>query len=283
MRDLSGGTALLTGASGGIGPFIARRLAAEGVKLILVGRRPEPLQKVAEEAGGARVTVADLARRREAARVAEEAGAVDIVVANAGLQAAGRLLGMSLGEIDAALEVNLRSAIVLTRLLLPGMVGRRRGHVVLIGSLAGKIPGPGASLYNATKFALRGFGLAVRQELRGSGVGVSVINPTFVREAGMWARGGRRANPIAREVAPTDVADAVVRGIREDRSEIDVAPLQARLGVRLAAAFPELAMGAGARAGAGDIDQEGAGRRSQGAAPVRRPVPPAPDPRRRRR
>jgi short-subunit dehydrogenase len=105
-------------------------------------------------------------------------------------------------------------------------------------SLAGRIPTAGSSLYNATKFGLRGFGHALRSELRGSGVGVSLISPTFVSAVGMWAETGQQS-PV-RTTTPERVAEACVRAIREDIPEVTVAPVEQRLISRLIAAFPEL-------------------------------------------
>ena len=149
----------------------------------------------------------------------------------AGIPASGQLVSFSVEEIDRTLNVNLRSAIVLARLLVPGMVSRGTGHIVLMASIHGKLPAALVSVYNATKFGLRGFGLALGKELRGTGVGVSVINPTFVREAGMWAETGVNPHPLAGEVTPDEVAAAVVKAIKQNRAEIDVAPLSARLAV----------------------------------------------------
>src|SRR5438105_11744179 len=214
MRDLVGRTALLTGASSGLGPIIARRLHREGVRFVLSARRESELQKLAAELGGSRVVVADLARRGEAERLVAEAGAVDILIANAGVPVSGRLTDLEVSHIDRGLEVNLRSAIVLTRLLLPAMLERGSGHVVLMASMAGQMPARRNSIYNATKFGLRGFGHAVRAELRGTKVGVSLVSPSFVSEAGMWAEGGEHS-PF--EVSPGQVAEAVLSAIRDDR------------------------------------------------------------------
>jgi short-subunit dehydrogenase len=238
MRQLVGRTVLLTGASSGLGPVLARRLAREGVYLVLSARRRPELEALANELGNARVIPADLAQVGEAERLAAEAGPIDIFVANAGLPANGDLLEFDVDQIDRALDVNLRSAVVLARLLLPHMTARRAGHVVLMDSIAGRIPTAGSSLYNATKFALRGFGHALRSELRDSGVGVSLISPTFVSAVGMWAETGQRS-PV-RTTTPARVAEACVRAIREDRPELTVAPIEQRLISRLIAAFPEL-------------------------------------------
>lgn len=241
MRDLAGARALVTGASSGLGPVIARRLHQEGVRLVLTARRRPELEELARELVGSQVIAADLSKRGEPERVAEEAtasGDVDILVANAGLPGSGELLSFDMASLDRALDVNLRAPIVLTRQLLPGMIERGRGHVVLMASLAGKVAAPKISIYAATKFGVRGFGHALRAELRGSGVGVSLISPTYVSEAGMWAETGQRA-PVG-EVTPAEVADAIVSAVRKDRAEVTVAPLQLRVATRIPMAFPEL-------------------------------------------
>jgi short-subunit dehydrogenase len=163
------------------------------------------------------------------------------------------LASFSIAEIDRTLNVNLRSAIVLARLLVPGMVARGTGHIVLMASIHGKLPAALVSVYNATKFGLRGFGLALGQELRGSGVGVSVINPTFVREAGMWAETGVTPHPLAGQVTPGQVAVAVIKAIKANRPEIDVAPLSARLAVTA----PRLVGSLAGRLGATSFPPEG--------------------------
>jgi short-subunit dehydrogenase len=238
--ELTAKTILLTGASSGLGPHIARRLHAAGAKLLLSARNRAALEALAAETGGSQVLPADLARRGEAERLAGEVGAVDILVSNAGVPASGALDDLSVEEIDRALEVNLRAGIVLTRLLLPAMLRRGSGQIVLMASMAGHVPGPKTSVYNATKFGLRGFGLALRQELRGTGVGVSLISPTYVSEAGMWAETGMKASAIAGEVSPAEVADAVLKAILRNRREIQVASPIAVVGSRLLNLLPGL-------------------------------------------
>ena len=238
MDNLRGKTVLLTGASTGLGPHIARRLHREAAKLVLSARNEEALNKLAAELGGARVILADLSRSGEPERLAREAGDIDVLVSNAGIPATGRLATFQIEEIDRAIAVNLRAGIVLAKLLAPGMVERRSGHLVVMSSIAGKIPSGGETIYNATKFGIRGFGLALREELWGTGVGVSVITPTFVSEAGMWAVTGLKPHPIAGEVSPAQVADAVWSAITRNRREVDVVPIQLRTVLKLQALTP---------------------------------------------
>lgn len=240
MKGLRGKTVLLTGASTGLGPHIARRLRRAGAKFVLSARNKPALTKLAKELGESRVIVADLSRAGEPERLAKAAGHVDVLVSNAGVPASGRLLTFSIEELDRALAVNLRAGIVLARLLAPAMVERRSGHMVFLSSVAGKLAGPGFGVYSATKFGIRGFALALSEELREAGVGVSVVYPTFVNESGMWADTGLKANPLAGEVSPAQVAEAVWTAIRHNRTEVDVMPLQLRAGLAMQALAPRL-------------------------------------------
>ena len=221
---------LLTGATGGIGQAIARALDERGARLLLTARRAEQLEQLAAALGGrSEVLPADLTY--DPGALAEQAGAVDVLVANAALPASGPIDGFSPEQIDRALDVNLRAPIQLTRALLPGMVERGTGHVVFVSSLSGKVASVGSSLYSATKFGLRGFAAGLREDLHGSGVGVTVVFPGFISDAGMLADSGARLPRWVRTRKPDQVAQGVVRGIEQGRAEIDVAPLSLRAGV----------------------------------------------------
>jgi short-subunit dehydrogenase len=250
--NISDSTVLLTGASGGIGHAIARALSERGAGLILTGRRTEVLEPLAAELS-ARALAVDLAERAEVDRLLAEAGEVDILVANAALPASGPLDSFSVQEIDRALDVNLRAPIVMARALAPTMTARGSGHLLFISSLAGKAATPNTSLYNATKYGLRGFASALRAELRASGVGVSTVFPGFIREAGMFADAGVKLPPGVGTRAPEHVAKAVVEAIERNRGEIDVAPLPLRATAVFAGVAPELAAGLARRLGSDDI------------------------------
>jgi short-subunit dehydrogenase len=240
--DPRGSTVLLTGASGGIGRAIAQALDARGARLLLSGRRTDQLDALAAELGGRPDSLpADLAQREavaELAGAADRAGPVDILVANAALPASGALLDFAPNEIDRALDVNLRAPIQLARALLPGMLERRRGHVVVISSLAGKVATVGSSLYSATKFGLRGFAAGLREDVVGTGVGVTVVFPGFVAGAGMFEEAGVTLPRGVGTRSPEQVAAAVLRGIESGRAEIDVAPVGVRAGVKLGELAP---------------------------------------------
>jgi uncharacterized protein len=230
---------LLTGASGGIGRAIARSLDARGARVLLSARREDALEEIRSELGGRPECLpADLASSAGAAALADRAGEVDVLVANAGLPASGRLERFSLEEIDAALDVNLRAPIQLTRALLPGMLERGSGHLVYVSSLSGKVASPQTALYSATKFGLRGFATGLRQDVEPIGVGVTVVYPGFVSEAGMFADSGAKLPPWVGTRTPQQVAEAIARGIESEREEIDVAPLTLRAGSAVASIAP---------------------------------------------
>src|SRR5205085_2223414 len=116
---------------------IAEALAARSARLLLTGRRADQLSALAARTSG-EVVVCDLAARGEPERLAAEAGDVDVLVANAGLPGSGQLADQDVEAVDRVLEVNLRAPVVLARLLLPGMLERRAGHLVFMSSLSGR-------------------------------------------------------------------------------------------------------------------------------------------------
>jgi short-subunit dehydrogenase len=255
--ELQGAAVLLTGATGGIGQAIAKALDAEGARVLLSGRRTEQLEELRGQLGnGAACLPADLAERGVAADLAERAGPVDVLVANAALPGSGRLDGFTPEEIDRALDVNLRAPMQLTRALLPGMLERRRGHLVFVSSLSGKVASIGSSVYSATKFGLRGFAAGLREDLHLSDVGVTVVYPGFVSEAGMFAESGARLPGWVGTVTPEQVAQAVVTGIERERAEIDVAPLGLRAGTLFGSLAPVTAARVQRRLGSDRIARE---------------------------
>jgi len=250
--DLSGRHVLLTGATGGIGQAIARALKGRGATLLLTGRRTDVLEPLAAETGAKTIAV-DLTVASEVTRLAEEAADADVLIANAALPASGQIDDFSVEEIDRALDVNLRAPIVLARALSQRMVVRGSGHIVLISSLAGKAATEGSSLYSATKFGLRGFGAGLRADLAPSGVGVSVVFPGFIRDAGMFAEAGVELPRGVGTRTPDDVAAAVLQAIERNRGEIDVAPVSIRAGAVFAGLAPGLAAAVSKRMGSSDI------------------------------
>jgi short-subunit dehydrogenase len=240
--ELRGKTTLLTGATGGLGRAIAAALAERGSALVLSSRQGKELASLAAELPGEghRTVVADLAEEGAALRLLEEAGSVDIMVANAGLPASGRLDSFTQEQIGRALRVNLESPMRMARELIPPLVERGSGHLVFLSSISGKAATARASVYAATKFGLRGFAFCLRDDLRGTGVGVSVISPGSIRDAGMYAESGAKPPPGVGMSTPEQVGAAVVKAIERDRREITVAPLRQRALTRIAINAPEL-------------------------------------------
>jgi short-subunit dehydrogenase len=218
VRSLAGEVAVVTGASSGIGAATARELAQRGASVVLAARRADLLEGQAEAvraAGGEALAVpTDVADRAQLARLVERAtatfGRVDILVNNAGAGWSRPLASTSQDELIGMLEVNLLGAMLLTRALLPGMLERGHGAIVSVGSLSGRVAME--PLYSAGKYGLRGFSLALRRQLRGSGVSVSLVSPGNVRTAMTAHVQARLPGP---EVVAMAIAELVVRPRRE--------------------------------------------------------------------
>lgn len=254
--ELQGRTALVTGAAGGLGGFIARALAAEGVDLAVCDLPEAPLDDLVEELQGqgirAESVPADLTDREQASGVvaqAEEAiGPLDILVNNAGVEFAGPFLERTPEEIEGLVRVNLIALMLTTRAALPGMLERGRGHVVNIASLAGKVPFPYLAVYSASKHGVVGFTGALRAEHAKDPVGFTAICPGFISRVGMFGRlekaTGDPPGP-ASPLPPEAVGEAVVKAIRKQRPEVIVN----RPGAKALILFSTLAPGLAARMG----------------------------------
>jgi short-subunit dehydrogenase len=222
---------LITGASSGIGAATARELAGVPAGLLLTGRDRARLDAVAAETGG-RAIAADLPADTEP--LAAAAGPVDVLVAGAGMGWAGPFAAMPEPAVEDLVAVNLLGPLRLTRLLLPGMVERGRGHIVFVASIAGAVGVPEEAVYSATKAGLITFADALRAETR---VGVSVVLPGVV-DTPFFAR---RGTPYARRrpapVPPRRVARAIVAAVEQDLAEVYV-PGWLRLPARVKGAAP---------------------------------------------
>jgi 3-oxoacyl-[acyl-carrier protein] reductase len=221
MFDLSGKTALVTGASGGIGGAIARMLARQGAVVALSGTRIEALEALATEIGGsARVVPADLGAEGAVdalARAAEQQmGGIDILVANAGVTRDGLLLRMSDEDWRRVIDINLTSAFQLIRASLRGMMKKRWGRIVGITSVVGVTGNPGQVNYAASKAGMIGMIKAVAQEVGSRGITANCVAPGFIdtEMTGTLTEQRRQtivgAVPIGRLGLPDDVAASVV-------------------------------------------------------------------------
>lgn len=179
-------TVLITGASSGIGLELAKCFAADGSRLILVARNQAALEKLAEELRRknkieAMVLVADLSLPETPTRIFEKLSAqkisVDVLVNNAGFGAHGAFAELPLSRQLEMLQVNITALTELTGLFLPGMIQRQRGGILNVGSVAGFMPGPGMTVYHATKAFVVSFTEALAEELRGTGLNISVSCP----------------------------------------------------------------------------------------------------------
>jgi 3-oxoacyl-[acyl-carrier protein] reductase len=185
MFDLSGKTALVTGASGGLGSAITRALHAQGAQVVLSGTRAEALQALAAELGerafSAPANLSDAAAVDGLVGQAEAlAGQVDILVSNAGLTRDGLLLRMKDEDWDAVIRVNLEAYFRLSRAALRGMMKRRWGRIVGIASVVGVTGNPGQANYAASKAGMIGFSKALAQEVAARNVTVNCVAPGFI-------------------------------------------------------------------------------------------------------
>ncbi|HEY7268232.1 MAG TPA: SDR family oxidoreductase [Dehalococcoidia bacterium] len=238
MKDLAGRTAVITGASRGIGVYVAKALAAQGMNLVLAARSAEGLEAVrAGLGGGAGVTTVptDVSKRADCQALIDEAtkqfGAVDVLVNNAGIETIYSYHKLSLDEIDEVIDINLRGTMHLTWMALPGMLERRRGHIVNMASLAGKAGPAFGEPYGATKAGMIGFTQSLRGSYQSEGVSASAICPGFV-DTGMYAA-AREERPNAPKPATgvatgEQVGAAVVKAIRQDLPEVIVNPMPVR-------------------------------------------------------
>lgn len=256
--DLRGRTALLTGATGGLGRAIAAELAGRGAALVLSGRDQADLDELAASLPGDahRAVAADLLAEGEVERLMSEVGGHDILIANAGVGDGGVLADGNHEGIAKVVRLNVEVPAQMAASSLAHMVGRDEGHLVFIASLAGKVIPSGDALYAATKAGVRALGLGLEGDLRNSGIGVSVVSPGFVRDAGMFHDAGGKPPPGIGTASPGDVAVAVAEAITGERTETDVAPVQQRSFASFAFHFPSLATRLERAAGGADLAKQ---------------------------
>lgn len=230
MTTIAGKTVLLTGASRGIGVFIARELAKKQATVICISRSQEGLDRVCAEVnamGGKGIAIPfDISNVEELPillqRIEQLTGSVDILINNAGIEIYKAFQDYSLVDIQSVLSINLLAAMELTRLLLPNMLSQGSGHIVNIASLAGKKGHPYDSIYSASKAGLLMWSNAIRQELASTGVGISTICPGYISDRGLLADTGIPAPSLAGISKPEDVAKALIKAIEKNQAEVIV-------------------------------------------------------------
>lgn len=219
--ELRGAVAVVTGASAGLGEATATEFARRGAKVVLAARRLDRLETLAnriERAGGIALAVkCDVTDHAQLdalpSVVAEAVGPCDILVNNAGIPGRGAFEDLDYEQIERVIRVNVLGVLFGTRAFLPGMLNRRRGHVVNVASLAGLFAAPGASVYSASKHAVVAFSESLDPTTKGQGVRVTSVNPGFVPTEGFPKVRGR---PSLLTLTPERVAEAIVTVVREE-------------------------------------------------------------------
>ncbi len=226
--SLRGQAALVTGASGGIGLAICHALAGAGARLWLVARTEGPLRAAAAAVGG-KAVAADVSDAggvaRLCERVLEEAGGPpDILVSAAGAFALAPVAETPLEAFDRMLAVNLRAPFLLVRSFLPAMLARGSGHLVTIGSIAGRVAFPHNAAYSASKYGVHGLHAVLDTELRGTGVRATLVEPAAT-DTPLWDKVDAAAHPglpaRAAMLPVAAVADAVLYALTRP-PEVDV-------------------------------------------------------------
>jgi short-subunit dehydrogenase len=227
MKNIAGKAVVLTGASGGIGEFIARALAKEGATVVGVSRSQAGLEQICAEVdalGGKGISIPfDISQLEQLPILVEKieaiAGSVDILINNAAIEKFRPFQNYALEDIQSILLLNLQAPMELTRLLLPGMIERNSGHIVNISSGAGKKGAPFNSVYSASKAGLINWSEGIRHELANTDVGVSAICPGCTN-AGMFLALDIPVPNGARITEPSEVADVVIQAIKQNRKEV---------------------------------------------------------------
>jgi NADP-dependent 3-hydroxy acid dehydrogenase YdfG len=223
-RSLTGQVAAITGGGRGIGRAIAQACVSEGMKVAIGDIDLETARKTAEELGGGTIALELNVTDRVSfqsflAETESRLGPVDVLVNNAGIMQLGSFLDEDDATAHRQVDINLHGVLYGMKLALPGMRSRGRGHLVNIASSAGKTGFPGGATYCATKHAVVGVSEAVRWELRGTGVEVSVVMPGVVNTE---LASGLKAARGVKNVDPQDVADAIVRALKFPRFDVFV-------------------------------------------------------------
>ncbi|MBD2251018.1 SDR family NAD(P)-dependent oxidoreductase [Nostoc parmelioides] len=230
MTTLTGKTVLLTGASRGLGVYIARALAKEQATVVCVSRSQLGLAQtcnVVKAAGGKAIAIPfDVRNTSQLSDLVQQAqdivGPIDVLINNAGIEINAAFANYSLAEIQSIFNTNLLAVMELTRLLLPSMMERGSGRIVNIASLAGKKGVAFNSVYSASKAGLIMWTDAMRQELVGTGVNISVVCPGYVSQTGMTVDTRVSAPKLAGISTPKSVANAVVKAIKNKTAEVIV-------------------------------------------------------------
>jgi short-subunit dehydrogenase len=261
--ELAGKAAWVTGASSGIGEALAKGLAARGANVVLSGRRVEELERVAKAAGGTTLVLPFEATDYEnlpaiVGKALQWRGGVDLLINNAGISQRSLALDTSFDVYRRIMEIDFFAPLKLTQFVLPSMVTRKSGHIVIISSVAGKVGAPLRTAYCAAKHACVGYYDALRAEIEAAyGIGVSVVTPGSVRTnvatnsmTGDGGVRGRSDENIENGMAPERAAEIILDGVENGVREIPVAEGMELAALQMRAANPEALFGFVAQEGA---------------------------------
>jgi NADP-dependent 3-hydroxy acid dehydrogenase YdfG len=254
-RILAGGAAAVTGAARGIGRATAQALARQGMRVAIGDVDLQAARKTAAELGASAVALAlDVTDRASFAAFLDDAeahiGPLDALVNNAGIMPIGPFLGEDDATAQRIIDINVHGVILGMKLVLPRMIARGRGHVLNVASQAGKYGFPGGATYCASKAAVINLSRAVRKELRGSGVQISIVSPVAVNtELGLGLSEPRQRQ--FRKLEPEQVADAIVQTLQVPRFDVHV-PKQLSASERISALLPISVQDALSRASGAD-------------------------------
>ena len=232
IKDLSGLTAIITGASSGIGLHIAQRLAAEKINLVLAARSADKLEILAESLHRkfdikALAVPTDVTDEQQLRRLVDEAtshfGIIDLLINNAGIETYYPFEAIGIDQLTRTIETNLTSALILSRLVVPIMLDQRSGHIVNMSSTAGKHGPAFGAAYGISKAGLISLTQSLRAEHHGSGISASVICPGFTNEGSIYERMkqqlGRGTPPLMGAASMNAVTKAVLKAIKQDKPE----------------------------------------------------------------
>ena len=252
MKVLRGRTALITGASRGIGMLVAKRLASEGMNLALAARSTDKLEQLAIELRQQGVKViflqTDVTKESDLVRLVDatiaEFGTIDVLVNNAGIEAFQPFQLIDSADIVQTIQTNLTASLLLTRFVLPHMLKNGRGHIVNMASTAGKFGPAFGAAYGATKAGLIAFTQSLRGELYKTGVSASAICPGFADDGGIYEvikeRTGRKMPWYVGSTSAQEVARVVVKAIQRDTPDVIVNFPALRPVFTLNQAFPRI-------------------------------------------
>ena len=246
--NFKGKTVLITGASSGIGNASAVQFAKKGAKLILISRNKEKLNLVSESLKKNKVPtfvyecdVSDKLQVNETSKIIlDQFGSVDILVNNAGFAVYGSVSNLTIEEIESQMATNYFGMIYFVKNFLPSMLAKKSGHIVNVASVAASFGLPGIAPYCASKFAMLGFSEGLKHELKGTGVGITVVSPIMVR-TNFFNHPSFSNMPkySPTSLSPETVAKAIIRASDSPRLEI-IVPGVVRSAVWIKNTFPYL-------------------------------------------